>query len=156
VEVEKSAIGRSESRLEIETPTGTRHLFAQVTDILLPAAPREVAPPRPGRLVVLTDITDLTRNVQMKTDFVTNASHELRTPLSTIRAAIETLQQLDLARETDSAKRFLDVVDRQSARLEALASDLLDLSRVESSAARFKPRPIVVREFVQELHANFA
>lgn len=155
-EMEQSTVGRSESRLEIETPSGSRYLFAQVTDILLPAAPREVAPPRPGRLVVLTDITDLTRNVQMKTDFVTNASHELRTPLSTIRAAIETLQQLDLASETDSAKRFLDVIDRQSARLEALASDLLDLSRVESTAARFRPRPIVLRDFVQELHANFA
>jgi two-component system phosphate regulon sensor histidine kinase PhoR len=147
---------RSESRLEIETPTGTRHLFAQVTDILLPAAPREVAPPRPGRLLVLTDITDLTRSVQMKTDFVTNASHELRTPLSTIRAAIETIQQLDLAAETESAERFLNVIDRQSARLEALASDLLDLSRVELTAGRFRPRPILLREFTHELHANFA
>lgn len=148
---------RTETQLEIESAAGTRHLLAHASAILLPAsdAAAEGVPQR-GRLLVVTDITDLARGIRMKTDFVTNASHELRTPLATIRAAVETLQQEQALGEASAAKRWIDVIQRQSDRLILLASDLADLARVESPLARFQPRRLDAGEFIDEVRAHFA
>ncbi|MFN0136933.1 MAG: ATP-binding protein [Phycisphaerae bacterium] len=145
-----------ESRVQVDSPHGTLHLLAHVSDIILPGPGELATGPTIGRVLVITDITELTRNLQMKTDFVTNASHELRTPLSTIRAAVETLQQLDWQTDGDAATRFVNVIERQSRRLEALASDLLDLSKLEAGTAGFRTRTLVVSELFGELRSHFA
>jgi two-component system phosphate regulon sensor histidine kinase PhoR len=111
---------------------------------------------RAGRILALTDITEIARTIQMKTDFVANASHELRTPLSAVRAAVETLLNIDTDEDAESARRFLRVIDRHSARLEALVADLLALSRLESASRETKPAAIDVRRFCGELSERWA
>jgi signal transduction histidine kinase len=108
-----------------------------------------------GRLLVLTDVTDWANTVRMRTDFVANASHELRTPIAAIRTAVETLATMDRAEDEATASRFLDVIARHSARLEALVIDLLDLSRVESTGARFIADDLPVPRICDELHARW-
>lgn len=144
-----------ESRLQVEHDGGTLHLLAHVSDITLPPSSAEASQAIAGRLAVVTDITAVVRTVQMKTDFVANASHELRTPLSTIRAAVETLRTLDFG-GIPGASRFIDVIDRQSARLEAIQSDLLHLYRLESGAIEATADALDLREFVDEVHYKFA
>ncbi len=148
--------GGREVRLEFELPGGAEIWSARSTDVELATAGAGQTAERPARLVVLTDITELTRTIQVKTDFVANASHELRTPLSAIRAAVETLQQLDFACESASARQFVDVIERHSARLVELSADLLNLSSLESPAARFPPEPIEMLAFLRELHGHHA
>jgi two-component system phosphate regulon sensor histidine kinase PhoR len=109
-----------------------------------------------GRILALTDITQIARTIQMKTDFVANASHELRTPLSAIRAAIETVMNADTDKDAESARRFLRIIDRHSARLEALVADLLALSRLESPSRETEPAAIDVRGFCGELGEKWA
>jgi signal transduction histidine kinase len=109
-----------------------------------------------GRMVVLTDITDLSRMVRVKTDFAANASHELRTPLSAIRGALETLMTLDWAKDQESARRFLGMIDRQSSRMLQMVSDLLDLSRIESSPGQFKPQELNLSTVLDELRSRFS
>jgi signal transduction histidine kinase len=109
-----------------------------------------------GRLLVLTDITELTRMLQVKTDFVMNASHELRTPLSAIRAAVETLLGMDGAEHTHASRQIVHMIDRHSARLEAMVADLLDLSRIESGTARFQPETLHLEQTLSELRERFA
>jgi two-component system phosphate regulon sensor histidine kinase PhoR len=142
-----------EARLQIDGPGGVLHLLAQAADIRLPGAGERGG--SAGRLLVITDISALTRMVQMRTDFVANASHELRTPVTTIRAAIETLQKMDLAGDTESARRFLDAIDRQSGRLEEMASDLLDLARLETGTGQFAPQPVSLTGLLRELETQF-
>jgi two-component system phosphate regulon sensor histidine kinase PhoR len=90
-----------------------------------------VAAPLPGgrALLVLRDLTAQKRAEVMRRDFIANASHELRTPVSAISGAAETLLAL---RVDESARPFLEMIVRQTARLSRLTSDLLDLSRMES------------------------
>ncbi len=147
--------GEWEARIQVEHARGERTLLAHCSEIVLPESDGGGAGDVRGRMVVLTDVTELNRAIQVRTDFVANASHELRTPVSTIRAAVETLQGLDLGAESDMARRFVDIVDRQSARLEALAQDLLDLGRVETSARQFEAQPVALRELFAELTAHF-
>ncbi len=145
-----------EARLQVDTSTGEVHLLARASDVALPGDASTRGEFTPGRMLVLTDITELTRIIRIKTDFVANASHELRTPLSAIRAAIETLLQMDPAEEAAAARRFLDTVNRQSRRLEAMVSDLLDLSRLESPTSRFEPQALNIRKELDDLYARFA
>lgn len=144
-----------ETRLEVDGPAGTTHLLAHACDLHFRGAGAD-ASDSVGRLLVLTDITALTRTLQIRADFVTNASHELRTPLSTIRAAVETLRDIDLARDAAAATRFVDVIDRQSGRIEALARDLLDLARLEAPTRRFAAQPIDAAGLLADLRAHFA
>lgn len=146
----------AESRIRVESDAGPVHLIAHASDVLLPGPMASERGLTRGRAVVLTDITALDRTIQMRTDFVANASHELRTPLSTIRAAVETLQSLDFRADGQEALRFIDIVDRQSARLEALAKDLLELSRLESGAWNdLRRKPLDAGHLLDELHREF-
>ncbi|HNX32501.1 MAG TPA: ATP-binding protein [Holophaga sp.] len=88
-------------------------------------------PDRPGdMLLVLVDVTDLRRLESIRKDFVANASHELRTPVASIRSAAETLRSaLD---DPEAALGFVEILERNSERLQRLVEDLLDLSRIES------------------------
>jgi len=149
----------TETRLEVTSPSGPVSLLVRACDIMLPelAAPTRLRQSSRGvgRLLVLTDITELTRAVRMRSDFVANASHELRTPLAAIRMAVETLVKLNLAEEAPAAARFLGVVARHSSHLEAMVSDLLDLARVESPSARFEPATLHLQRVFDELRGRW-
>src|SRR5439155_4562305 len=64
-----------------------------------------------------------------RSEFIANASHELRTPLFSLGGFLELLTDEDL----DEATRgeFLDTMREQVDRLTKLATDLLDLSRLD-------------------------
>ncbi len=84
---------------------------------------------RIGVLIVLHDLTRLRQLESVRRDFVANVSHELKTPITAIRGAVETLLDEDDIDAT--SQRFLDIIFKQSERLNALVEDLLDLSRIE-------------------------
>lgn len=152
----------SETRLDLQSSSGVVSVLARASDIALPpmngAASDSAADPRstPARLLVLTDVTDLTRAMRMRSDFVANASHELRTPLSAIRGAVQTLLSMDLAADTAASNRFLKIIERHSSRLEVLVSDLLELSRIESPDKKFVPVAMALRRVCDDLHARWA
>ncbi|MFQ5461486.1 MAG: ATP-binding protein [Phycisphaerae bacterium] len=149
-----------EVELQLTTDAGVRSVFARAFDIRLPGAadddPSIDAARHVGRTLVLTDVTELTRVMQVKADLAANASHELRTPLSAIRAAVETLRAVDWPADAAAASRFVDVVDRHSGRMEAMIGDLLDLSRLESGTRRFDTTPISARKLLADVHTMFA
>jgi len=95
-----------------------------------------------GVLVTLIDVTREEQISVMRRDFVANVSHELRTPLTAVMGFIETLQ--GPARDDPAAReRFLEIMARETARMNRLVGDLMSLSRVESDARR-KPTTQVV------------
>jgi two-component system phosphate regulon sensor histidine kinase PhoR len=84
-----------------------------------------------GQIVVLSDITSMKRLMRMRTEFVANVSHELKTPLTAILGYVETL----IAGAIDDKKNrglFLQKISDQAQRLNALITDVLELSRIES------------------------
>lgn len=83
-----------------------------------------------GIVVVIHDITELVRLEQVRKDFVANVSHELRTPVTSIKGFTETL--LDGAMDDrDIMKDFLEIIQKESNRLQLLIEELLVLSDVE-------------------------
>lgn len=84
-----------------------------------------------GVVGVFMDVTENRRLENLRREFVANVSHELRTPVTSIRSAAETLAG-DAELPPETAKRFVEIIDRNAARLHSLVEDLLDLSRIES------------------------
>jgi Na+/proline symporter/nitrogen-specific signal transduction histidine kinase len=86
---------------------------------------------------------------RLKDDFVSTVTHELRTPLTSIRAFSEILHAnptLDAAER----QRYLGIVIRETERLTRLINQVLDLSKLESGNADWRPSEVDMRELVDE------
>ncbi|MGB7859846.1 MAG: ATP-binding protein [Acidimicrobiia bacterium] len=112
----------------IETGTPRRSIRAAVTPFV---ENREA-------LIVMVDVTDQERVASIRRDFVANASHELKTPVSSIIAASEALR-IAVERQDGSASRFAEQIEGSARQLDALVSDLLDLSRLERESPVLNP-----------------
>jgi signal transduction histidine kinase len=86
-------------------------------------------------------------------EFVANASHELRTPLFSLAGFLELLADEDLDEPT--RREFLDSMHEQVARLTKLASDLLDLSRLDAGRLTVECEPIDLAGLAAELVEEF-
>ncbi len=95
------------------------------------------SPNEPCVVLVFHDITALRRLENVRRDFVANVSHELRTPLTSIKGYVEAL--LDGAKDDPvESRRFLEIILKQSDRLNLILEDLLQLSQIESGQVVFK------------------
>ncbi|MFT0532683.1 phosphate regulon sensor histidine kinase PhoR [Castellaniella hirudinis] len=85
-------------------------------------------------LLVTRDITQIERLENTRKDFVANVSHEMRTPLTVLSGFIETLLDLpDEAIPVAQRQQYLRLMEQQARNMQALVSDLLTLSSLESS-----------------------
>jgi signal transduction histidine kinase len=87
---------------------------------------------------------------QMKGDFIAITSHELRTPITAIRGFVKTLQRNQDRLTTDQLTNFMQIIDRQSARLARLVEDLLFVSRIEAGTVRFEVQQVELGRFLAE------
>jgi two-component system phosphate regulon sensor histidine kinase PhoR len=110
--------------------------------LLIHAAAFPQEGPAMGTVAVFHDVTELRHLENVRRDFVANASHELQTPLTAIRGFAETLVGNDLSWEEVRAQ--LDVILRNSERLENLIRDMRELSRVESRRVPLQPGEVDV------------
>jgi len=85
---------------------------------------------------------------RLKSDFVSNVSHELRTPLALIRLYAETLE---LGRITTQEKKneYYSIIRKESERLTALISNILDFSRIEAGGKEYDFRETDIAELVR-------
>src|SRR3954452_13376995 len=74
----------------------------------------------------------LARVDNARREFIANASHELRTPIFSLGGFVELLQDEQLDAETRD--EFLHTMSQQIERLQKLAVDLLDLSRLDAGS----------------------
>ncbi len=100
-------------------------------------------------VLVITDITRLSSLEEMRKEFVGNVSHELRTPLTVIRGYIETLQ--DSGDNSAVAKQAYGQMADQVDRMQALADDLILLSRLEAEGPATDLTPINLYELLSSI-----
>jgi two-component system, NtrC family, sensor histidine kinase KinB len=91
-----------------------------------------------GRLVgvvtLLEDVTHLSEVNRLKSEFIAAASHELRTPLTSVQMGIHLLLEDTVGALDDRQREILQVCREDTARLDRLMRELLDLSKIESGA----------------------
>jgi signal transduction histidine kinase len=98
----------------------------------------------------------LRRQEEARHTFVATASHELRTPLASLDGTLELLQDdLDPQRlDLDDARERMVRAREQSRRLSSLATDLLDLSRLDAEVS-LRAEPVELGELCRAVAAEF-
>ena len=88
-----------------------------------------------------------------RSEFIANASHELRTPLFSLGGFLELMGDEELDEAT--RREFLDTMREQVARLTKLATDLLDLSRLDAGRLRVERTAFDLAEVAHVLCNEF-
>ena len=86
-------------------------------------------------------------------EFIANASHELRTPIFALGGHVELLTDEDM--DEGTRREFLAEMRLQVERLTKLATDLLDLSRLDAGRLHVEMTPVDLGEIAQSLAAEF-
>ncbi|MCX6140678.1 MAG: ATP-binding protein [Candidatus Kapabacteria bacterium] len=96
------------------------------------------------------DIDEMRRLERVRSEFIANVSHELRTPIFSVQGYLETL--LDGAMDDpEVSQQFLEKAYNNALRLNALLSDLIDISRIESGELKFSFRYFDMGDLLREL-----
>ena len=103
-------------------------------------------------LLLVRDVTRQMRLEATRKDFVANASHELRTPLTVISGYLDTLAD-DPSIDEAWAGPIKDM-RAQAQRMNTIISDLLELSRLESTDGEAPREPIDVPALLERLHRD--
>jgi two-component system sensor histidine kinase KdpD len=123
-----------------------------------PAVRQRFLPALASLLAVAVDRVELEREAlaaetlrlsdSVKTAILRAVSHDLRSPLTAIRVAAESLASPSVTLSADDRARQLDTVRRESARLDRLVANLLDLSRLQAGSTVSQPELVSVDELV--------
>lgn len=70
------------------------------------------------------------KSERFKTELITNVSHDIKTPLTSIINYVDLLEKEELNNE--QADEYLEVLERQSARLKKLIEDLIEASKAST------------------------
>lgn len=91
-----------------------------------------------------------------KTEFLPITSHELRSPMTPMKAQLQMLMGDYFGKLNDKQKQSLDIVLRNTIRLDGIIQDFLEVSRIESARLKFQfiktDLTKHVKRLVQEMH----
>ena len=93
------------------------------------------------------------RSERMKTELITNVSHDLKTPLTSIVNYVQLLKEPDLPEQ--EREEYLEVLDRQSAKLKKLTTDVVEASRAASGAVTVNAEVFDVRELLAQTAGEY-
>ncbi len=142
IETWKKSCATQEMQIEaVEWPQ--RRLFLQL--IVVPD--RHVGG---GSLLLVQDLTRIRHLETVRRDFISNFSHELRTPLAALTSLAETLQDGALE-DAETARRFLQRIQQEVEILNRMASELLDLARLEAGQVPLEARTFLPRTLLEDV-----
>ena len=98
----------------------------------------------------LRDALDHVQRVdRLRSRLVSTLAHDVRNPLTAIRGTITTFLKHRDRLDREAQEELLTQADRQSERLERLATDLLDLARLERGRLELDLEDVSLREVVE-------
>jgi two-component system phosphate regulon sensor histidine kinase PhoR len=154
------------SQLAVETGEPVRAQLSlrqgdgRVVPVLVNAAPVRDADGNLTRgVAVFQDITALKELERHKDEFISVASHELRGPLTVIRGQAQLLlrqlrrqeKQGELPPDMLHIMESVESIESQTARLNDLVSDLLDVSRIQSGKLTLQRGPVELMALVSKV-----
>ncbi|HYR64435.1 MAG TPA: sensor histidine kinase KdpD [Actinomycetota bacterium] len=91
---------------------------------------------------------ELAESNQLRTALLAAVSHDLRTPLASIKASASSLLSKEVEWSPEAIQGFAHTIEVESDRLNALVSNLLDMSRLQTGALHLKLRAVGLEEVV--------
>ncbi len=127
--------------MEFALASPRRSLNATATPIAAGSVGPEQDDSGAAVLLTLHDLTPLRQLETTRREFVANVSHELRNPLAAVKAMVETLEG-GAASDPAAASDFLERINQEIDRMNAMVNDLLELSRIERGQSEMQGEPI--------------
>ncbi|MBQ6878507.1 MAG: HAMP domain-containing histidine kinase [Oscillospiraceae bacterium] len=93
-------------------------------------------------------VDDRMKSERFKTELITNVSHDLKTPLTSIVSYVDLLKKEKI--ENEAASGYIEVIDRQSAKLKKLTEDLVEASKVSSGAVAVNKEAVNIGELINQ------
>lgn len=75
-------------------------------------------------------VAEQMKSERLKTELITNVSHDIKTPLTSIINYVDLIKKEEVSEP--KVREYVDVLDRQSARLKKLIEDLLEASKAST------------------------
>ena len=118
-----------------------------------------------GIVTVFRDISDRKKNEmelkrinnelmkanEIKKQFLTIISHELRTPLTPMKAQVQMILAGYFGNITDKQRLGLEILDRNTLRLDRLIGDVLDISKLEAGVMKFNISKADLNQIVKDV-----
>ena len=98
-------------------------------------------------------VEDRMKSERMKTELITNVSHDIKTPLTSIISYVDLLKKEQLDNRT--ALEYVEVLDRQSARLKKLIQDLIDASKASTGNLNVHLEETNIRVLLEQAMGEF-
>ncbi len=93
---------------------------------------------------------------ELQNSFVSAVSHELRTPLTCIKTSVELLHATSHGPSEAQQVELIHTIEQHVGRLEALVTDLLEITRLEAGRVTLSKQPtdlrVLVKRAVEALH----
>lgn len=93
------------------------------------------------------------KSERFKTELITNVSHDIKTPLTSIVNYVDLLKKEKLDNET--AQSYIEVLDRQSARLKKLTEDLIEASKASTGNIAVHAEPTEVGTMLEQVIGEY-
>jgi signal transduction histidine kinase len=101
------------------------------------------------RTQVSEALAELSRIDTLRSRLVATLAHDVRGPLTTIRGTFKTLARHHDKLDRETQDELLRTADRQAARMERLAANLLDLARLEEGRLELAMQDVSLAEAVK-------
>ncbi|MEG1742880.1 MAG: HAMP domain-containing sensor histidine kinase, partial [Clostridia bacterium] len=99
-------------------------------------------------------VDERTKSERFKAELITNVSHDIKTPLTSIINYVDLLKKLNIDSET--AEQYIEVLDRQSARLKKLTLDLVEASKASTGNITVNFSPTDICELLLQSTGEYA
>lgn len=93
-------------------------------------------------------VEERVKSQRFKTELITNVSHDLKTPLTSIINYVDLLKKANI--EDETARGYIEVLDRKSQRLKTLTEDLVEASKAASGTIGVNLEALDVAELVEQ------
>ncbi|MEG0132592.1 MAG: ATP-binding protein [Clostridium sp.] len=102
-----------------------------------------------GYVILLKDVTHLKEVEQISKDFFATISHEFKTPLTSIMIGTGLLESSKLGNLSEDQRKILTAIKEDGERLNLLVSNMLLLSKIESSNEIYKKEYHSIEDLVK-------
>lgn len=110
---------------------------------------------REANIKLERDIEEANQIDEMRREFLANVSHELKTPIALIQGYAEGLKE-GVANDEKSREEYCDVIIDESARMNQMVRQLLNLNRIESGTETLTMERFDICELLSSKITSFA
>jgi two-component system phosphate regulon sensor histidine kinase PhoR len=104
-----------------------------------------------GSLLYLLHIINRQKKIdEIRNDLISNITHEFKTPITTVIAAIDGIRNFNQQDDKEKTNRYLDISERQMAKLQIMVEKLLDTATLETDEIALRKQPV---DIVKLLHS---